>query len=216
MSAAGQALGFGGAQSHSRLRHHCFYRTAPSPLFLCTCRLCSAALVCRRWRTVCSRPDLQLDVEFTVFENPAAALPAAQSLLWWLVRHGSAVRIFDVKLWGLDEWTEVQKAEMMSLLDSWLALCSNRLEKLSLGLGLSDDLTVRGWALALPHLQELKIDANTLNTWVTLQTMTALQRLEIAAQYWQLGSAVRLPTSLTRLHIASHRAEEMPSQVGTA
>ena len=106
----------------------------------------------------------------------------------------------------------------MSLLDSCLALCSVRLEQFSVALDDSSDaldFMLGSWAVAAPRLQELRIEGiSTLTTWVTLGGMTSLRCLHVDVQEWQLGRAVALPASLTRLRISSHEAEEMPAQVG--
>jgi hypothetical protein len=53
----------------------------------------------------------------------------------------------------------------------------------------------------------------TLVTYDTLTAMTALQRLTVSADEWQLKASVELPASLTRLNIDDRQTEEMPVQV---
>jgi hypothetical protein len=157
----------------------------------------------------------EVKVVFEDGKHASAILSAAQSLLRWLERHGTAVRSFDINLQSLYRCEGAQLAILVPMLDSWLALCSSGLEELYMDSGVCPN-PVGAWASSCPRLQELSIYAGLgkLRTPVTLSSMTALQRLVVGAGDLQLGAAVQLPASLTRLYILWHGTERMPKQVG--
>lgn len=192
----------------TRRRRHPRLRTDPA----CACRLCRAALVCRRWFEISTRPELVRQVEFSSYGRAGAAtLRAAQALLLWLHQHGQAVGRLKVAM-GLENLSETELAELMSLLDSWLAVCGGRLERLDVLF--EENVTVGGWIAAMPRLTDLTLaPLLTLTTWVTLERLTSLQRLHLGAYEWELDTAVSLPASLTCLRIESHTTPEMPHQV---
>ncbi len=73
-------------------------------LVVLLCRLCRAALVCRRWYAVSSIPDLQ-EVDFWYVSKyddkqqaVAAALQKLSSLLAWLQLHSHAVRSLRINI----------------------------------------------------------------------------------------------------------------------
>ncbi|EFN54715.1 hypothetical protein CHLNCDRAFT_135388 [Chlorella variabilis] len=177
--------------------------------------LCRAALVCRRWFEISTRPELVRQVEFSSYGRAGAAtLRAAQALLLWLHQHGQAVGRLKVAM-GLENLSETELAELMSLLDSWLAVCGGRLERLDVLF--EENVTVGGWIAAMPRLTDLTLaPLLTLTTWVTLERLTSLQRLHLGAYEWELDTAVSLPASLTCLRIESHTTPEMPHQLAAA
>jgi hypothetical protein len=154
------------------------------------------------------------DYQMMYSDDQDTFLIKGNSLLRWFRRHGVAVRSIDFNLCDLDEANSFQKAEFLCLVDSWLALCSVGLEKLTLALNYYDNATVGGWAVSMPCLQELTIIAKTLHTWVSLSGLSALKCLKIDVEKWHMGTAVELPSSITRLCIERHQADQMPSQVG--
>jgi hypothetical protein len=100
-------------------------------------------MVCRRWYQVTIRPEMVLkEVHISSPEYPMTALPAARSLLRWMHRHGQHVRILTVNL--RNHVSDAQKAEVMCLLENWMALCSSRLVKFHLELTGWSGFTV-GW-----------------------------------------------------------------------
>jgi hypothetical protein len=175
------------------------------------CRLARAALVSRGWHQVSTRPELQREVKFNTESIQSGVVPAAHSLLLWAQRHGASVRKFYIDLEGLNEFDDAEEAELMSVLDSCLVLCSSGLEELSVNL-FGSQYTLGGWVLNAPRLQQMTFCfMDTLHTWFSLSGMSSsMQRLDVSAPEWQL---VELPSSLTCLSINSHEAEAMPSQV---
>ena len=176
---------------------------------VCTCRLSRAALVCRRWRAVSSMPEL---VQCVRVRSCNAALPASQSLLRWMQRHGHAVRSLDIE--KKTTFRPGDEAEFTSLLHGCLSMCATSLEQLTVFFGLPEpNYTLGSWAAAVHCLEDLKLSSFvTFTAWISLEGLTSLQRLHLEAQQWQLGAAVALPASLTHLHIEGHQAEEMPAQ----
>ena len=93
----------------------------------------------------------------------------------------------------------------------WSAISAGSLERLKLYLyGCS--YTLGSWTATAHRLQELHLDTYTMTAWIPLDGLTSLQRLLLDAEEWQLGAAVALPASLTRLCISCHEAGEMPAQ----
>ena len=128
-------------------------------------------------------------------------------------RHGQAVRSLDLGLEVYVELSAVVQNEMVSLLDGCVSVCAGSLECLELHL--SDFNHMLGsWVAAAHRLEDLRLSGLACMTaWATLEHMASLQRLDLWAGEWQLGTAVALPASLTRLSIDLHQAEEMPAQV---
>ena len=177
------------------------------------CRLSRAAIVCRRWRSVSTRPELLREVVFDVAEG--ATLPAAQSLLRWLQRHGQAVRSLVLDLGIRGRLSAVEEMEFVCLLDGCVNVCASSLERLTLNL-YTDSYTIGAWVATAHRLKELNLDTQGMTAWVTLAGLISMRRLHLDALRWQLGTAVALPPSLTCLMISNHKADEMPTQVRAA
>ncbi|EFN50954.1 hypothetical protein CHLNCDRAFT_55445 [Chlorella variabilis] len=175
--------------------------------------LSRAALVCCRWHAVSTRPELLQNVVFHAGRDGAAAVRAAQSLLRLLQQHGQAVRSLDLALEEYVELSAVGEMEVLSLLDGCVTVCAGSLERLKLHL-MTGSYMLGAWTATAHRLEELRLEVEIFTVWATLEHLTSLRRLHLYAERWQLGSAMALPASLTRLRIEEHKAEEMPAQVG--
>lgn len=171
----------------------------PLPPSLLNRRL--AAGVNRRWHDAAHAPELCRDVAI-VSQNPGRELA---SLLPWLRRHGRHVRCLTLQMYGPLEEQDQQ------LLHGCLAACAavGQLESLAVkALRHWDPLEVGAWVQALPRLQSLALNSDSVHLTSSLHQLPALRRLALEVDHnstgeglLRLGAGVRLPPQLEELEL---------------
>ena len=181
--------------------------TVQASLLLPSRRHRTASLVCRRWRQLADSPPL---------------LRSLWSLCEWvLLRAAGHVQHLQLQLDPSEHLPANRGMELPALLVGMLAACGaagEGLSSLDLSLG-SAGMEISSWAVALRGLTQLRLACGDMDISSSLAALTRLQDLELNLDYHtyptviSMGPAVRLPTSITRLVLASDCGRKMPPQV---
>lgn len=139
-------------------------------------------------------------------------MPALGSLAIWLARRGQHIR----RLWlSAMPFSSARPDAFEAALTGCLhaaAASAPGLLRLSAG----HTVTSTGWLAGLPSLQQLELLGSVWSAPLALAPaisgLTALGSLHLGGRIF-VDHSLRLPTTITRLCLASHHSLDMPAQV---
>lgn len=177
-------------------------------------RLCRqrAALVCKRFAAAACSPELLQEVDVGEVKEVAAL----HSLSAWLARRGRHMQrlLLSAQPHSLPAGPDSFEAALTGCLHA-AASSAARLVRLTAG----RMVTSTGWLAGLPSLQQLELQGSVWSTPLHLSPaisgLAALGSLHLDGMII-IDHGLRLPTTITQLHLASHHSLDMPAQVRAA
>lgn len=182
--------------------------TAPAPPAAQTsCRLCSVALVSRRFRVLSVAPELLQQLRIQI-RGKAAVEP----LIAWIAQHASPTRSLVL---SFENAEGVADSELQPAIAICLAAAGTAARQLR-ALDVSDSAPVSDttWLPTMQQLQKLSLGHQDVKLRIAsgITRLSALQSMEVRGSPLIFECAA-LPASLTRLDILDESSEEVPDQV---